>query len=202
MNRITTWILPAVIVLGLAACETQPATEEGTTAEPATDTAAIETTIDETNNRFEAAIESNDPDAVAALYTDDAIVLPPGMPRVEGKEGIRAMFADWLSNDPEAMVTLTSDEVVVAESGDIAYEVGTATGGGTGPDGQPYDFTGKYLVTWENVDGQWLIAADAWSDDAPPPGMEKEGAAGEPGMGETGAGAEEAAPAAEGETGS
>lgn len=174
MNRAVRASLALLVVTGLIACETRTAEETGTTETEAgsVDPAAVEAEIDARGNEFERAIEANDADAVAVMYADDAILLPPNAPRVTGMQGIRASFAEWLEMDPDAAVELTADEVVVAESGELAYEIGTAQVSGSTPDGGTYEDTGKYLVVWENEGGEWMMVADMWSSDAPAPGME------------------------------
>lgn len=175
MNRWTNGLLALALIAGLTACQQQAAEQEGATEETVEETGDVEATIDELGNEFEAAVESNDPAALAALYTEDAVLLPPGAERVEGKQGIQSTFAEWLDADPTASIELTADKVEVAESGELAYEIGTAQVSGTGPDGAAYDETGKYLVVWKRVDGEWKTAADSWSLDTPPPGMEEAG---------------------------
>ena len=44
------------------------------------------------NAAFEEAFNAGDSAAVAALYTEDAIALPPGGPMVEGRAAIQEMW--------------------------------------------------------------------------------------------------------------
>ncbi|MGH7563132.1 MAG: YybH family protein [Gemmatimonadota bacterium] len=171
--------LLAVVGL-LAACQTEPAERTGATEEAAaTDAATVRSEIEAINDRFEQALIAHDAAAIGTFYTDDAVALPAGAPRTEGRAAIESMFAGWFAQVPAPEVfTLTTDEVVLAESGEIAYEIGTYQSSGTAPSGETYDETGKYLVVWENVNGEWKLAADSWSGDAP---MAMEGEAAEPG---------------------
>ncbi|MDX1623530.1 MAG: SgcJ/EcaC family oxidoreductase [Gemmatimonadota bacterium] len=182
MNRWTNGLLALALMFPVAACQQQAAEEEGaaeeTAAEETTTAAEIEATLDSLGNAFEAAVENNDPAAIAAQYTEDAVLLPPGEERIEGRQNIESSYAEWLNADTTASITLTIDRLEVAESGDLAYEIGTAQVSGTTREGEAYEDTGKYLVAWEKVDGEWLIAADSWSSDAPMPGV-GEGEAGE-----------------------
>lgn len=176
MNRAVRASLALLVVAGLLACETRTAEETGTTGAEAgsVDPATVESEIDARGDDFERAIEAGDADAVAALYADDAVLLPPNMPRVTGTQGIRSTFAEWLEMDPDAAIELTADEVVVAESGELAYEIGTAQVSGSAPDGGTYEDTGKYLVVWRNDGDEWLMVADMWSSDAPAEGAGSE----------------------------
>ncbi|MGH7543360.1 MAG: YybH family protein [Gemmatimonadota bacterium] len=162
--------LPLIAALGLlAACQTEPAEETGATVEAAaTDAASVRTEIEAMDDRFEQAFLAEDAATVASLYAEDAIALPPGAPRAEGRAAIQSLFGSWFEMVPAPEgFTLTTDDLQVAGSGDIAYEVGTYTSRGTSPEGESYDETGKYLVVWRNVDGQWMIARDVWNGDAP-----------------------------------
>lgn len=153
----------------LAACQTEPAEQTGATEEAATtDAATVRSEIEAINDRFEQTLLAQDAAALAAIYTEDAIAMPPGTPRVEGRAAIESMFADWFTQmAPSESFTLTTDEVVLPESGEVAYEIGSYQTSGTSPEGEAYEATGKYLVIWENVDGEWKIAADSWSEDTP-----------------------------------
>ncbi|MGH7572669.1 MAG: YybH family protein, partial [Gemmatimonadota bacterium] len=184
-------VLLAAIGL-LAACQTEPAEQTGateidaTTEAAASDVATVRSEIEAINDRFEQALMAHDAATIASFYTDDAVALPAGAPRAEGAAAIEAMFAEWFAQAPAPeSFTLTTDDLVLAESGDLAYEIGTVQIRGTSAAGETYDDPGKYLVVWESVNGEWKLAADTWSSDAP---MSMEGDAGE---------ADQAAPAEE-----
>lgn len=119
-------------------------------------------------DRMEAAVEANDPGALAALFAEDAVELPPNRPRRIGRDAIRERYVAFLGSTPDALVRLTTDRVEVSESGDLAWEVGSARETGTGPDGVPHDVVAKYLVVWERVPGGWRIAARMFSADERP----------------------------------
>lgn len=153
----------------LAACQTEPAEQTGATEEATvTDAASVRSEIETANDGFEQAILAQDAATLATLYTEDAVALPPGAARAEGRAAIESMFAGWFGQmEPAETFTLTTDDFILSESGDVAYEVGTYRTAGSGPEGQAYDITGKYLAVWENENGEWKIAADSWSDDTP-----------------------------------
>ena len=96
---------------------------------------------------------------IASLYADDAVALPPGLPRVKGKAAIGAMWkglAEQVS-DP----TLTTLEI--KRLGRFAVrEIGTFSLKTKGP--TPKELTGKYVVVWEKIRGRWKLAADIWND--------------------------------------
>lgn len=162
---------------GLAlACQTQePATEQGSESSPAVDEAAISEAIRAQDQAWADAAKAGDAAAIAALYTSDAVILPPGSSRIEGTQGIQEYFAGMLEA-PLSSATLDSDIVTVAAAGDYAYANGTWTMSGTAPDGSEWSDQGKYTEVWTNVDGDWKIVSDIWNSDTPPAGTD----AGEP----------------------
>lgn len=170
-SRSLTFLLIAAV---FTACQTEPAVEDETAADTvAGDTAApadagVEDSIRAVNERFESAVLAGDSTAVAALYTEDAVFLAPGTPRVQGRMGIRSAFARMVGGMTE--FDLETDRVEVAESGEIAYEVGSYELAVETPDGATMRDEGKYLVVWEKVDGAWHLAADAFNSDLPPGG--------------------------------
>ncbi|HET6362899.1 MAG TPA: DUF4440 domain-containing protein [Gemmatimonadota bacterium] len=86
----------SVIVLfaGLAlACQQEPATEQASETDPAIDVATVTEAIEAKDQAFAAAMVAGDVATVASQYTDDAILLPPGSPRVEGAAAIQETFA-------------------------------------------------------------------------------------------------------------
>lgn len=173
------WIVLALIAL-VAACETPPAEEgaDGAAEDTvAVDDATVEDSIRAVNARFEEAVLAGDAAAVGAFYTDDAILLAPGAPRVEGRPNVEAAFGQLMAG--MRAFDLQTDRVEVADSGELAWEVGTYTLTVETPDGATIDDTGKYVVVWESVDGTWRLAVDAFNSDLPPGGAAPEGGSGD-----------------------
>lgn len=166
--------LPLFVIAALAfGCKAEPAAEEGTTEGAVTvDTAAIEAGIDAINTQFVTAFAANDTIAMANFYAEDAIILPPNMPRAEGRDGVRGVFAGFVTSSPNPTLTLDTDKVIVAESGELATEIGTFTISGTATDGTEWQDKGKYLSVWKNVDGTWQNAVRTWNSDNPLPGTD------------------------------
>ncbi len=117
-------------------------------------------------------VNSKDWAAVTALYTEDAILLPPNQPLVQGREAILA----WA----EAFPPLTEFDLTLVEVdgyGDLAYVRGMGTMTMT-PEGapEPIKDTVKYIeIRRKQDDGSWLIAIDIMNSDLPLPAQpEKE----------------------------
>lgn len=153
-------LLLALLALGLAACQAPDAEPPEPDAPPtravsdrATDRAALEAMT----AAYQTAIRAGDHATIAALYADDAVVHPANRPAERGRGALDAFF-EATDSEPQEL-SFTTTDLVVAESGDMAYEVGTVAG----PDG-----AGKYLTVYRRTPDGWRIAADAWSGDAPP----------------------------------
>jgi uncharacterized protein (TIGR02246 family) len=137
-------------------------------AAPKVDTAADEAAIRAQVDAFNAAVAAYDSAAVAALYAQDAALLPPNQERLEGPAAIQQFFAGM--RQLNASMVITPIVVVVAASGDIAMEEGNWTYSMPMADGSTFSDNGKYLVAWKKIDGTWLMERDIWnSDNAPPP---------------------------------
>ena len=75
-------------------------------------------------DRWNAALATGDPDAVTALYADDAVLLPTVSNQVRHDHAeIRAYFVEFLRKRPRG----TIDEANVRELGDIAINSGVYT---------------------------------------------------------------------------
>lgn len=119
-----------------------------------TDTSALEARSD----AWEAALNAKDIDALVAMYTDDARVLPPDGEMTSGHDGVREAFSGMI----DAGIGGTTTIVEATVAGDVGYIVGTfALAAGDEPAG-----TGKYIETWRlGDDGQWYISNDIFNDD-------------------------------------
>ncbi len=112
------------------------------------------------SDAWEAALNAADIDALVALYTSDARVLPPNGKMASGSAAVRNEFGAMI--DAGLSVDLTSIEAAV--SGDIGYNVGTYTL----RDGDDVVDVGKYMETWHRGDdGQWRYSNDIWNSDMP-----------------------------------
>lgn len=134
----------------------------GEPADPEYDAEGARSEIEAVNARFESYVSQQQWDSLMTLYTDDAILMPPGAPMAEGR-AIRDGFAEMGESGVSRMDLETVD---VAGAGDMAYEVGRYTI--EGPSGMHID-EGKYLVVWMNVDGEWRLHRDAFNSDLPSP---------------------------------
>jgi ketosteroid isomerase-like protein len=118
--------------------------------------------IEEADRKFMELYKKGDMAGVAALYTDDAIVMPPGSPEVEGKAAIEQLFKAFKNM---GVAELVFHVVEVGHTGDWAVERSTFEL--LGDQGQELD-RGKYLVLWHRDQGVWKLHRDIFNSSVPP----------------------------------
>lgn len=118
--------------------------------------------IEAGNATFSEAFSRGDSDAIAALYSEDAIVLPPGGAMVKGRPAI-AEF--WKATRQSGVTGAVLTTLEVDASGDLAHEVGTALLT-IQPKGKkkPAKASVKYVVVWKRNGGVWQLHRDIWND--------------------------------------
>jgi len=133
----------------LAACGPQGATT-------GQDTEVDRQAIRESNDAYTAAVNSGNADTLAALYTDDAVLLWAGHPAVVGRSNIRAELAKVLAlGDFQYSATVEEVEVV----GDLGYFWGYARGTLTDSSGNESAVDLNYLVVLKRQpDGSWKFS--------------------------------------------
>jgi uncharacterized protein (TIGR02246 family) len=115
-------------------------------------------TIEKHNDAWTAAFNKGDAAAVAALYTDDAYVLPPGSDLVKGRAAIEAFWRQAAQQMTDAKLTIVD---VLPLGLEAAREVGTVTlKTKTQP---PQEIVGKYVVVWRKIGADWKLATDIWN---------------------------------------
>jgi ketosteroid isomerase-like protein len=114
------------------------------------------TEIDAVNRAFEDAVRKRDMERLSALYTPDAIVMPPDAPFVKGRDSIKQFWGSAIQQLGVKEARLNTVDLEIA--GDIANEVGEAIL--TLESGA---FIGKYVVVWKKVGGQWRLHRDIWN---------------------------------------
>lgn len=117
--------------------------------------------IEQANQEWMEAVKKQDANAIAAMYSDDAYILPASAPAIQGREGIKDFFGHALSAGIKD-IKLTS--LAVDGNGQTAVERGTyemMVEGGAVVD------KGKYLVHWKKVADKWMFQNDMFSSDAP-----------------------------------
>ena len=115
-------------------------------------------TIEKLNDQWTAAFNKGDAAAVAALYTEDAYVLPPGSAMAKGRAAIEAFWRQAAQQMGDAKLT-TLD--VLPLGPEAAREIGTVT---LKTKSQPaQEIAAKYVVVWRKAGGDWKLATDIWN---------------------------------------
>ena len=119
------------------------------------------------DDEWQAAMNAGDADGIAALYTEDARLMPPNGAATIGRDAVSATFNEMIESGVKAELT----PIETQSSGDVAYNVGTyvLTVAGEVTD------RGKYVETWRRgADGAWLMSNDIWNSDLPAAGSSGE----------------------------
>jgi ketosteroid isomerase-like protein len=119
--------------------------------------------------RLEAAFNASDAVALASLYSDIAVLMPPHEPMVSGRARIQAWFEQVLPRiGGVSIVPLESTAV-----GDQGFQVGTFTSrtqtdaSSPSTTDSPPAQAGKYVLLLKRIAGQWKIHYDIWNLDQP-----------------------------------
>ena len=115
-------------------------------------------------------IASKDADKFASYYTDDASLLMPNTPIINGRDNIKAALQPMLA-DPNFALTFQATRADASRGGDFVYTVGTYSLTTSSPkDKQPVTDKGKYLTVFKKqADGRWKAVADMVNSDTPAP---------------------------------
>src|SRR5436189_4216994 len=112
----------------------------GCQAAPPPDTSAsAKQAIDAANAQWPRLTSTGHADSIAEFYAADAVIMPPNMATMQGKDAIRTFFAVLNTMDPKPTLTLRAETVV--GSGTVAVETGrwhwAYPAGATLPPGTP-----------------------------------------------------------------
>jgi uncharacterized protein (TIGR02246 family) len=113
------------------------------------------------------AVVAGDAGAVAMMFDEDAILMPPNQPLLRGRQSIQHFYEVWL-HSPMKPTAFTFEHLEANVSGDSAYEVGTYKMSIPARPGRSVDDTGKYSVILKRSVGEWKIAYLIFNSDSPP----------------------------------
>lgn len=119
------------------------------------------------NEAFMEAVRDGDAAGVAPRYTEDCVLLPSGAPRIDGRAGVEAFFAEGLK---QGIRDIRLETTEVEEVGDALQEIGRALVTVETPDGQTIEDPGKYVVIYRRDGDDWRMHVDIWNSDQAPGG--------------------------------
>ncbi|MCF8235968.1 MAG: DUF4440 domain-containing protein [Bacteroidales bacterium] len=117
--------------------------------------------VEAVNNSIMEAFEKGDAAAIASYYTSDAQLFPPNTPAIEGAENIRQF---WKSGMERGIKKAIFETRSAKSNGNTAVEEGMFK---LFARGDYLISEGKYILTWEKVNGDWKITRDMWNKNAP-----------------------------------
>jgi ketosteroid isomerase-like protein len=158
------WMMLA-LPLSLAACQKPAETPDQATARMMTESTAAKAEIDAMATAYGVHLTAHHADSVAAMFTENGVMMPPNAPAVEGRDAIKANMTQM---PLPTGATLTIHSVEVAVNGPLGVNRGTYVFSMPAMGHQPaVTENGKYFNHMHQVNGHWLIAASIWSSDAP-----------------------------------
>jgi uncharacterized protein (TIGR02246 family) len=110
-----------------------------------------------------AAAEGRDLERILSYWTDDAVVLAPGLPVVVGKDALR-QYVQGSMQIPGFRISWTSADVTFSPDGNLAYMFSQNAVTMNSPDGTLGTTEGRAVTIWRREsDGEWRCAVDIWN---------------------------------------
>jgi uncharacterized protein (TIGR02246 family) len=110
--------------------------------------------------RWDAAFNSGDAEAVAEFYASDARVVPSGGNEVFGAEAIGKFFGDLIAKGFSGH-KITVDNV--AEKGPLAIATGKWQLSGPGEGGATEQYSGNWVNVLERDGDGWRVVLHTWN---------------------------------------
>ena len=146
-----------VFLLGLVGCSQggfDPAAEQATLLRRDTEWADL-------------ASAGKDIERIVSYWSDDAVLISPGQPVLEGKAAIRAYVTESL-NTPGFKIHWVSEKPVFSPDGKLAYMRGKDELTVPGPNGTPVTLHLRGISIWRlDADGQWRCVVDISNEEPP-----------------------------------
>ena len=135
---------------------------ESLAADSAKEVAALQAA----DQSWEKAYNGGNVDAVASLYDEQAVLLPPGAPAVKGRAAIKSFFVkDTAESQKAGVAFILGPNPTGGVSGDMGWQSGTYVVKDKA--GKQVE-AGKYLSVSRKKDGKWLYVRDTWNADGAP----------------------------------
>lgn len=145
-----------MIVMALVACETSP---------PSIDAEAEAAELMRISREWSEVAGSGNLEATLAYWDDDAVMMPPGMPPLKGKQAIRE-FIEASAGIPGSAIRWEPLEAHVSPSGDFAYLLERNQISFQDSTGVQVSEWNKVVTVWrKQADGSWKNVVDMWNAD-------------------------------------
>jgi uncharacterized protein (TIGR02246 family) len=157
--------MTALVGVMLVAVAAQGDEARGQAAAPGGGTAAA---IRQVADAYVKATTSGDAKAVAALYTEDAVEMPPNLPMVKGRAAIQQYYEKVFASGFKVS-NFTLKHLDTRATGDSGYDVGTYEQTAAQPSAAtPSADTGKYAVIVKRTPNGWKVAYAIYNSDSAP----------------------------------
>jgi ketosteroid isomerase-like protein len=121
--------------------------------------------VESGNRMFGESIRGGDAAAVGALYTEDALLMPPNFDMIRGRSNTQGFWGGAIKMGVKDAILTTLE---LTDVGNLVHEVGNYALK-IQPEGQaPLEDKGKYIVLWKKMpDGSLKIHRDIWNSSLP-----------------------------------
>jgi ketosteroid isomerase-like protein len=135
---------------------------------PAPDLASEREALMQVSRDWSNLVATGNIDSIMTGWADDAIMMAPGLPPLEGKAAIRG-YVEAAMRLPGFTIEWEPLAAHVAPSGDFAYLIERNKSTVNDSSGKPITTYGKAVTVWrKNASGEWKNVVDIWNE-APPP---------------------------------
>jgi ketosteroid isomerase-like protein len=125
----------------------------------------VKRAVENGNRMFGEGIRKGEAAAVGALYTEDALLMPPNFEMIRGQSSTQGFWGGAIKMGVKDAVLTT---VELTELGNLVHEVGNYALK-IQPEGQAaFEDKGKYIVLWKKMpDGSLKMHRDIWNSSLP-----------------------------------
>ena len=109
------------------------------------------------------AEQGRDVERILSFWTEDATIIPPSGPVVNGKSAIRDYVQKSLAI-PGFRILWRPASVAISADGTLGYTTGENSVTVPGPEGKLVTIPGRYATVWRRDDGgDWRCVIDIWN---------------------------------------
>jgi uncharacterized protein (TIGR02246 family) len=164
MKSLALLCVTAAMAFAMTACNQAPAPAG---AAPDTHDADVKA-ITDNETQWNGDWAAKDSDKILAHYSDDAVLMAPGMEPLKGRDAIKGGLGGMLA-DKALSLKFKASNVEVSKSGDLGYTRGDYQMTMTDPaTHKVMNDHGTYVTTYhKQADGSWKAVADIASSSVP-----------------------------------
>lgn len=156
MLRRTTLFVSSLLLLGASLCYQSIRASSPT---PKLNQSTDEQAIRALDQQYTQAIMAHDMARLRPLLADDITSLThkPDSPRVDGIQDVLSLTDLYFRETPNLVINAQPEKIVIAQSGDLAFLLGSYRATFDSPTG-PRDDAGRYLFVLRKIDGLWKVS--------------------------------------------